>query len=97
MILEGLEREDTQVGAWVNVLGYVEGVLEEGKRERGQGKGKTGLAKRKGDRIREGPRVGRVRVRAVMLWSAGGVKIGEYERTLEERLKLDNGSREGGA
>ncbi|KAF6218582.1 hypothetical protein HO133_005933 [Letharia lupina] len=97
VILEGLEREDTQVGAWVNVLGYVEEVLEEGKRERGQGKGKTGLAKRKGDRIREGPRAGRVRVRAVVLWSAGGVKIGEYERTLEERLELDKGSREGDA
>lgn len=99
VILESLKREDTQVGAWVNVMGYVGEVLKDGKREQGQGQGqgKTGLGKRKGDMVCEGPRVVRARVQAIMLWSAGGVRIGEYERTLEERLKPEKGHGEGGA
>jgi len=28
----------------------------------------------------------RVRVQAVMLWSAGGLKIGEYEKAVEGRM-----------
>ena len=76
LLLETLKREDTQVGAWVNVVGYVEGVLEEGKtKKKDVEEGRD-----------EGPTY--VRVQAIMLWSAGGVKIGEYERALEGRLKL---------
>lgn len=97
VILESLRREDMQVGAWVNVVGYVEGVLKDGKKENRQAQGKTVSVKGNGDSVREGPRVAMVRVQAVMLWSAGGVKIGEYERTLEEKLKLEKRSREGGA
>ncbi len=95
VVLESLKREDMQVGAWVNVMGYVEGVLKEARREQGQGR--TGLAKRNGNGVREGPRAVRVRVQAVILWSAEGVKIGEYERTLEEKLKLEKDSRASGA
>ena len=94
VVLESLKGEDMQVGAWVNVMGYVEEVLKEGKREQGQEQGKTEQMKRKGHSVREGPRVVGVRVQAIMLWSAGGVKIEEYERTLGERLKLE---KEGGA
>lgn len=97
MILESLKREDTQVGAWVNVMGYVDEMLKERKREQCQEHGATGLAKRGEDELWQRPRAVRVRVQAVMLWSAGGVKIGEYERTLGEKLKLENGAGEGGA
>lgn len=31
---------------------------------------------------------GRVRVQALMVWSAEGVRVGEYERAVEEREKL---------
>ena len=93
MVLEGLKREDTQVGAWINVIGYVEEMVREGKRGQGQVQEKMGPATRNGERVREGPRVVRVRVQAIVLWNAGGVKIGEYERTLENRLKLEEGSR----
>lgn len=89
VILESLEREDTQVGAWVNIMGYVERSLKEGKREQGQAQGRTLLAKDKRKWELEAPKAVRVKVQAIMLWSAGGVKIGEYERTLEERLKLE--------
>lgn len=88
-ILETLKREDTLAGAWVNIMGYVEDVLKEGKREQGQGRGKTGLAVKRGVTAGEGRRALRVKVQAILLWSAGGVKIGEYEKTLEARLKLE--------
>ncbi|CAF9906904.1 hypothetical protein IMSHALPRED_005388 [Imshaugia aleurites] len=91
VILESLKREDTQVGAWVNVMGYVEEVLKERKREGAQEQGKTEQMKRKERSVREGPRAVGVRVKAIMLWSAGGVKIEEYERTLEEKLSLETG------
>lgn len=97
VVLESLKREVMQVGAWVNVMGYVGEVSKEGKKKERQEQRETGSVKRKGFRVREGPRAVRVRIQAIMLWSAGGVKTGEYERTLEERLKLENGSREGGA
>ena len=92
VILESLNREDTQVGAWVNVMGYVEEVAKERKRERGHGQGQSGSANSTRDRVRERPRAVRVRVQAIMLWSAGGLKIGEYESTLEARLKLEKES-----
>ena len=95
VILESLKREDTEVGAWVNVVGYVEEVLKDGKRQQGQEQGKAIPTKKNGDCAREGPRAMMVRVHAVMLWSAGAVKIGEYEKVLEERLKLEGGPREG--
>ena len=97
VVLEGLKREDTQEGAWINVVGYVGEVLKEWHRVQGQVEGKTGVVERKGGGAQDGPRVVRVRVQAVMLWNAGGVRIGEYERTLEERLKLEKASRKGGA
>ena len=91
VVLEGLKREDTQVGAWINVIGYVEEVVKEVRRRQGQGQEKMGPDTSNGERVREGPRVVRVKVQAIVLWNAGGVKIGEYERTLESRLKLEQG------
>ena len=95
VILESLKREDLEVGAWVNVVGYVEELLKDGKRQQGQEQGKAILVKKNGNSAREGPRAMMVRVHAVMLWSAGAVKIGEYEKVLEARLKLEKGPREG--
>ena len=97
VVLESLKREDMQLGAWVNVMGYVGEVLREGKRGQENGQRKTVLAKKKEDGVPGGPRAVRVRVQAIMLWSAGAVKIGEYEGSLEERLKMEKGFREDGA
>ena len=90
VILESLKREDTEVGAWINVVGYVEEVLKDGRIRQAQAQGQMGLAKREGDRVRDGTRAVRVRVQAILLWNAGGVKIGEYERILRERLESEN-------
>ena len=95
VILESLKREDMEVGAWVNVVGYVQEMLKGGKGEQRQEQGKAISVKKNGNWARGGPKAMMVRVHAVMLWSAGAVKIGEYEKVLEARLKLENGSREG--
>ena len=83
LLLENLKREDIVVGAWVNIAGYVEETMN--KREKvkamdgNMGRGRI-------------PRVDLVKVQAIMLWSAGSIKIGEYERALTERLELAVGS-----
>jgi len=79
LLLEGLKREDIEVGAWVNVIGYVEDVVKDAGRKM------NGKRKEEGQVEAGGPV--KVRVKAVMLWSAGGVKVGEYERVLEERIR----------
>lgn len=73
-----MKREDLEVGAWVNVLGYCEGVVEKRLHMKDQ-KGRDDDAGRV-----------QVKVKAVMLWNAGGVKIGEYERVLAERVANEN-------
>lgn len=78
LLLAGLKREDMEVGTWVNVVGYVEGmVVEAGREMDGLWKGEGGLGT--GGAVKVG-------VKAIMLWGAGGVKVGEYERVLEERI-----------
>ena len=78
LLLENLKREDIVVGAWVNIVGYVEEVIT--KREKAKGSnGNLGQGGISG--------VNLVKVQAIMLWSAGGIKIGEYERALTERLE----------
>lgn len=83
LLLEGLKRENTQVGAWVNIIGYVEGVY--GKREEVKKKSKSG-----GEGIATGSDMEpvKVRIKAVVMWSAGSLKLGAYEAALEERLRL---------
>ena len=79
LLLENLKREDVAVGAWVNIVGYVEGVIN--KREKAKdlngNTGQGGIS-----------RVDLVKVQAIMLWSAGAIKIGEYESALTQRLDL---------
>ena len=90
VILENLKREDTEVGAWINIVGYVKEVLRDGRIRQAQAQEQMGVVKREGDRVREGTRAVRVKVQAILLWSAGGVKIGEYEGILGERLESEN-------
>lgn len=50
----------------------------------------SGAGERRRGKPRQGEeRVGRVQ--AVMLWSAGGVKLGEYEKAVEMRKKVGAG------
>ena len=74
--LENLNSEDTRVGAWLNVMGYI---IESSKAAtRG-----TPAARDQKSKDR-----GRVLVQAVMIWSAGSIKLKEYEDALQARLML---------
>lgn len=83
LLLESLKREDTQVGAWVNVVGSTEGVANEAP---GEGKVRKGSTTNGEGEL--GNRTVRVRVKAVMLWSAGAVRLGEYEEIVHARKEL---------
>lgn len=85
LVLEGVRREELEGGGWVNVVGYVGGwVGEQGEGRRDRGSGENGGRARGGNDGGEG--MVRVRVQAIMLWSAGGLRVGEYERAVEGRL-----------
>ena len=72
LLSETMKRTDTQVGEWVNVIGYVQ-VEEDGRR---------GARKKKVQREEQGQTV---KVQAVVLWSAGSVKLAEYEKSVAMR------------
>ena len=79
LLLENLKREDIVMGAWVNIVGYIGELTKKREKVRvldgNMGQGRI-------------PRKELVKVQAIMLWSAGSVEIGEYERALTERLGL---------
>lgn len=83
LLLESLKSADTRVGEWLNLMGYVKGhsqVLEKNKTH--------GRAFRRGMSADARSGVASVaRVEAMMLWSAGGIKLAEYERALAARLE----------
>ncbi len=71
LLLSTLKPTDTQVGEWVNVIGYVAvPLVHHSKAER---KTTAEAAKRV-----------TVFLQAIMLWSAGSIKLGDYERVLDE-------------
>ncbi|KAI4122330.1 MAG: hypothetical protein LQ347_006539 [Umbilicaria vellea] len=77
LLLSTLKSTDTQVGEWVNVIGYLESSNEDCDARRQQLHGES--AQQQGGN--EAARRTRVyRVQAVMLWSAGAVRIADYER-----------------
>lgn len=81
LLLETLKCTDTQAGEWVNVMGYVQGPeLEKG------GKKSKGVGRQGGKEADEGTVV---KLQAVMLWSAGGLKVWEYEKSLERRKEVE--------
>ena len=77
VLLPTLNSVDTQVGEWVNVMGYVTEGLE------GLGQGR-----RSGRRdMREKVDAGVVEVQAIILWSAGGVNLRDYEKAVLGRKR----------
>ena len=70
LLLETLKTTDTEIGEWVNVVGYVE---------------RDETVRRDRDGGRKLDWIGTVRVQAIMLWSAGGVKLKDYEEAVQKR------------
>lgn len=75
LLLATMKATDTQVGEWVNVMGYV---THEG----------SNPIRQKGRNIRVGNGEVRVNVQAIMCWSAGSVKLRVYEQALAERQRI---------
>lgn len=64
VVLERLGAEQTAVGAWVNVLGYITSISSSTSRDRAGGSMQTRCD---------------VHVHALLLWSAGPVHVHKYE------------------
>lgn len=71
-ILESIKSTEMQIGAWLNVIGYVE-------------RPPVDRPIRKLSRRQRVSQPKNVHVQAVMLWSAGAVKVDAYERSVELR------------
>ena len=90
LLLDNMKSNDTAIGEWVNVIGYVE--AEPAKIEE---KGKVGQKCAHGHVGKElRGAMTDTRVQAVMLWSAGAIKLAEYERTLAARIAAEDISRD---
>ena len=77
LLLESLKNTDTRVGEWVNVMGYVEPVS------------KLGIEAKTDSRVRKAgfaAEENSPKIQGVMLWSAGAIKLADYERSLTARL-----------
>lgn len=81
-VLERIKGDVLAVGEWINITGYITGGVTSGL-------GKRGKHKKENERS--------VSVQAVMLWSAGQIKVPEYEVALEERLRSDSLMKKSGA
>lgn len=78
VVLGSTVRADLEVGAWVNVIGYIERVVKVvAKSKHGQ------LAFRNDGHVEAQVQV---QVHAVMIWGAGALKIQQYEKIVEDRV-----------
>lgn len=69
LVLGALCSTDTQVGEWINVMGYI--TVPSSTQHRDSGDKKTTVS-----------------VQAIVLWSAGSVKLNEYEDFLDGQLHI---------
>jgi Telomere capping, CST complex subunit len=69
-VLEAMEHIDCQVGAWLNITGYTFGRM---------------MNPQYSIDIGSTPVYSEVSIRAVMLWNAGSLDLGLYERALVAR------------
>ena len=90
VILETLRRDDLEVGAWVNVLAYVNPDQAESDTKRLSSERHRAKPSASGATSEGGNSTIKVKLQAVMLWSAGAIKIADYERAVESKMHLDN-------
>ncbi|KAI9711363.1 MAG: hypothetical protein M1812_007212 [Candelaria pacifica] len=74
LVLSNIKATDTQIGEWVNIIGYITAPTP--------GRKNASLNRSIKDS-------NRVNVQAIALWSAGSIKLGNYERILEERKEVE--------
>lgn len=81
LLLETIKAEDLQVGAWLNVIGYVRQDEDEERQRQRHRKDQTTSSSSSSSSA--------IYVEAVMIFSAGAVNIGEYERILRDAQEVD--------
>ena len=90
VILETLRRDDLEVGAWVNVLAYVQPDQAETSSKKLSSERLRGKQSPSGATSQSGSSTIDVKLQAVMLWNAGAIRIADYERAVESKINLDN-------
>lgn len=67
LLLSTLKSEETQIGEWVNVIGYIQDTRQP--------------KPSKPSNIADAE----IQVQAIILWSAGALKLDDYEKSLAEQ------------
>ena len=76
IILETVKREDLELGAWVNVMGYV----TEHRADRSVTKALKGTENVPSEKAI-------MAIQAIMLWNAGSINLANYEKAVSQRLQ----------
>lgn len=83
VIANTLTRENVEVGAWVNVIGYVGETEANAYTRKGGGrKTKHETTRMKDDHVR-------VQVDVILLWNAGPLRVQEYEAAVIGRISAN--------
>lgn len=90
VILGTICRDNLEIGAWVNVLAYVKLDQAENDTKRLSSERDRGKQSASGVTGQRGRPTISVKLQAVMLWTAGAIKIADYERAVESKMNLDN-------
>lgn len=84
-VLAGLKSEELRVGSWLNVLGYVR---ESTPPASSYSSSQTSSQQSNEIPTRVPPRP--VYVEAIMVWAAGAIALGEYERILRNAQDIES-------
>ena len=89
-----MKSSDTRIGEWVNVIGYIEcGTSTSWRKDADQcARTKVTSGRRELGTKTSAGQCHEAKVQAVLLWSAGAVKLGGYEKTLENRERVEKES-----
>ena len=97
LLLSTLKASDTTVGEWINVIGYISSSPPPSILSFAASTSSNALHLPKTsdetpqinghEKIKEICQA--VHVQAIMVWSAGALKVGEYERIVKERKEVE--------
>ena len=89
-----MKSSDTRIGEWVNVMGYIEcGTSTSFTKDVDQcTRTKVPSGRRELETKTSPGQCHEAKVQAVLLWSAGAVKLGDYEKNLDNRKRVEKES-----
>lgn len=74
LVLESLKSDELQSGTWLNIIGYVSKCAPIRNKE--QAPGPTSME------------TGRKSIQALVVWNAGALRLGDYERILSQQQDM---------